>query len=82
MMSPILSTGIWIVMIRGAYLDSDERGSGIALSMTSRMCSRAFLALSSASAMISKSSPSILMSIWIEVTPVLVPATLKSMSPR
>src|SRR5207245_503558 len=80
--SLILSTGIWIVMIRGAYLESDERGSGIALSMTSRMCSRAFLALSSASAMIPKSSPSILMSIWIEVTPVLVTATLKSMSPR
>ena len=32
--------------------------------------------------MISRSSPSILMSIWIEVMPFSVPATLKSMSPR
>ena len=32
--------------------------------------------------MILESSPSILMSIWIEVTPSRVPATLKSMSPR
>jgi hypothetical protein len=33
------------------------------------------------SRMISSVSPSILMSIWIEVTPSRVPATLKSMSP-
>ena len=32
--------------------------------------------------MILRSSPSILMSIWIEVMPCSVPATLKSMSPR
>src|SRR6058998_2488756 len=82
MMSPILSVGIWIVMMRGAYLDSCERGCGIARSMISRMCTRACFARSSASAMILKSSPSILMSIWIEVTPSRVPATLKSMSPR
>src|SRR2546429_334356 len=82
MMSPILSVGIWIVMMRGAYLDSCERGCGMARSMMSRMWTRACLARSSASAMILKSSPSILMSIWIEVTPSRVPATLKSMSPR
>src|SRR6266576_513794 len=82
MMSPILSVGIWIVMMRGAYLDSCERGSGIARSMMSRMWTRACLARSSASAMILKSSPSILMSIWMEVRPSRVPATLKSMSPR
>src|SRR4029078_11214674 len=32
--------------------------------------------------MIDSSTPSILMSIWMAVTPSLVPATLKSMSPR
>ena len=32
--------------------------------------------------MILRSRPSILMSIWIEVMPFSVPATLKSMSPR
>src|SRR5207248_1573182 len=73
---------ISIVMMRGAYLDSCERGCGMARSMMSRMWTRACLARSSASAMILKSSPSILMSIWIEVTPSRVPATLKSMSPR
>src|SRR5213078_1334477 len=82
MMSPIFSVGIWIVMMRGAYLDSCERGAGMARSMMSRMCTRACLARSSASAMILKSSPSILISIWIEVTPSRVPATLKSMSPK
>src|SRR5256885_1775722 len=49
--------------------------------MMSRMCSRARRALSSASLMILKSSPSVLISIWIEVTPCRVPATLKSISP-
>src|SRR6185437_10002083 len=48
MMSPILDCGIWIVMIRGAYLDSCERVCGMAASMMSRMWSRAFLAFSSA----------------------------------
>src|SRR5256885_7062658 len=39
------------------------------------------LPISSASAMILKSRPMTLMSIWIDVTPWRVPATLKSMSP-
>src|SRR5439155_1565418 len=80
--SPILSGRIWIVMMRGAYLDSSERGFGMTWSMMSRMCSRACFAFSSAWLTMLKSRPSILMSIWIELTPWRVPATLKSMSPR
>ena len=49
--------------------------------MWSRIFIRAVWARSSAVCMISTVSPSILMSIWIEVTPCRVPATLKSMSP-
>ena len=58
------------------------RGPGSALAISFRMCSRPFRAFSSACSMILRSSPSILMSIWIEVMPRSVPATLKSMSPR
>ena len=52
------------------------------MSISPRMCRRPSFAWSSASVMIFRSSPSILMSIWIDVMPSFVPATLKSMSPR
>jgi hypothetical protein len=70
-----------MVMMRGAYTDSSARGLGSTLSISSRMCSRARLAFCSASRISSSDRPSILMSIWMEVTPSRVPATLKSMSP-
>ena len=82
MTSPILSGLICIVKMRGAYFESSVRGPGSALAISLRMWSRPFRACSSASSMILRSSPSILMSIWIEVMPFSVPATLKSMSPR
>ena len=81
MTSPILSGLICIVKIRGAYWDSSVRGSGSALAISFRMWRRPFRAFSSACFMMSRSRPRILMSIWIEVMPFSVPATLKSMSP-
>ena len=47
-----------------------------------RMCSRASRAWLRALPMISRVNPVILISIWRAVIPSLVPATLKSMSPR
>ncbi len=49
--------------------------------MWSRMCILPLCACSSAVFRMSCVSPSILMSIWMEVTPSRVPAILKSMSP-
>ena len=80
--SPILSGLICMVKMRGAYWDSSVRGSASSLAISCRMNSRPFRARSSACSMSLRSSPSILMSIWIEVMPRSVPATLKSMSPR
>ena len=79
--SPILSTGIWIVMIRGAKELTSPRGSGIVASITSRICIRASLACCSALASTSAGMPCTFMSSWIAVTNSSVPATLKSMSP-
>ena len=56
-------------------------GAGMTAAIFSRMNMRAFRACSSASAMISRVRPLILMSIWRAVMPLAVPATLKSMSP-
>jgi hypothetical protein len=82
MTSPILSGLICMVKIRGAYLLRSGRAMGSTLAISFRMCSRPFRAFSSACSMILSSRPSILMSIWIEVMPFSVPATLKSISPR
>ena len=66
--SPILSTGIWIVMIRGAKVLTSPRGSGIVASITSRICIRASLACCSALASTSAGMPWTFMSSWIAVT--------------
>ena len=81
MTSPILSTGTFTVMTRGAYGDISS-GRSIASAMTSRMCSRASRAWVSAAASTSDGMPSSLVSSCSAVTNSLVPATLKSMSPK
>ena len=80
--SRILSTGILMVSIFGAYSPSSWRGASMALVISPRMWSRPPLAWASACFMISSVMPAILMSICSEVMPSAVPATLKSMSPR
>ena len=80
--SRILSVGIFIVSMRGANSPSSARAPVIALLISPRMCRRPSRAWASATRMISSVMPAILMSICSEVTPSLVPATLKSMSPR
>ena len=55
--SPILSTGIWIVMIRGALGLTASRGAGIAASITSRIWNRASRACSNAPASTSAGIP-------------------------
>ena len=79
--SPILSTGIWMLMIRGALTFTSSRGASIAVSITSRIWNLASRACFSASASTSPGSPVTFMSSWIAVTNSRVPATLKSMSP-
>ena len=79
---PIFSGSIWIVEIRGANFESSVLGASITFRISSRMNSRATFAWASASRMISKVTPVILMSICRAVIPAVVPATLKSMSPR
>ena len=79
--SPILSTGIWIVMIRGAIGFTASRGAAIAASITSRIVNRASRACCNAPASTSAGIPLTFMSSWIAVTNSRVPATLKSMSP-
>ena len=81
MTSPIFDGLICIVMMRGAHSEMSSRCFGSASSMRSRMCMRPLWARSSASFMIWIVRPLILMSIWMDVTPSRVPATLKSMSP-
>ena len=81
MTSPILSTGIWIEMIRGAFGSTSSRGAGIVASITSRIFNRASRACCNAPASTSPGSPVTFMSSWIAVTNSRVPATLKSMSP-
>ncbi len=79
--SPILSTGTLTVMIRGAnWLISP--GAEIASRITSRMASRASRAWVSAEARTEAGMPSSLVSSCSAVITSLVPATLKSMSPK
>ena len=80
--SRILSVGIFIVSMRGANSPSSARAPVSALPISPRMCRRPSFAWASATFMISSVMPAILMSICSEVTPSVVPATLKSMSPR
>src|SRR5579872_1237823 len=82
MRSPIFSGLIIRVTMRGAYGERSGRGWASALFISPKMCSRPSRARASASRMILRSRPSILMSIWMDVMPVSVPATLKSMSPK
>jgi hypothetical protein len=79
--SPILSTGTFTVITRGAFGDISS-GPEIASAITPRMCSRASRAWVSAAASTEAGIPSSLVSSWIAVTNSLVPATLKSMSPK
>ena len=79
--SRILSTGILIVMIRGAYDDTVVRDADSVSAILPRMCIRPVRACSSASRMICAVMPVTLMSICSAVMPLAVPATLKSMSP-
>ena len=81
MTSPILSTGIRTVMIRGAWIDISS-GSSMASAMTSRIAIRASLAWVSAAPRTSAGMPSSLVSSCSAVTNSRVPATLKSMSPN
>jgi hypothetical protein len=67
---------------RGELADFRLRAAQMASFILPRMCRRASLACASATCMISLVMPWILMSICSAVTPAVVPATLKSMSPR
>lgn len=80
--SRILSGWILMVIRRGANSLSSWRGAVIAWAISPRICSRPAFACVSACFMISSVMPSILMSICSADTPLAVPATLKSMSPR
>ena len=82
MTSRIFSGSIFMVMIEGAHSDIFSRGVESTFSISPRMCRRPAFACSRAIFMISGVMPSTLMSICSVVTPSLVPATLKSMSPR
>ena len=78
---PILSTGIFTVVTRGAYSDM-LAGRSIAACITSRIVCRASCACCSAAASTSDGMPSSLVSSCSAVTNSGVPATLKSMSPN
>ncbi len=82
MTSRILSGLIFILMMRGAKLDSSVREPSMACFMICRIPKRASRAWSSAIFMMPLPIDSIFKSICSAVTPVSVPATLKSMSPR
>ncbi len=71
-----------MVVMRGANALISLRGRGSTASILSSTKSLASRACSSAWAMISWVRPLVLMSICRAVMPSLVPATLKSMSPR
>ena len=81
MTAPILSTGILTTVTRGAN-GLISSGPSMASAMTSRMCRRASRACVSAAPSTSDGMPSSLVSSWSAVTNSLVPATLKSMSPK
>ena len=80
--SPILSTGISILIIFGALAATSLRGSEMASVMTARMAIRASLACMRALVRTSAGRPSILVSSCSAVIASAVPATLKSMSPK
>jgi hypothetical protein len=80
--APILSTGIFTVIIRGAWGFSSARDSGSTASIFSMIDMRATWACSNASFITCALKPLILMSICSAVMPAAVPATLKSISPR
>ena len=82
MTSRILSVGICRLMICGAQSLVDSRGAGMASSMVSRMNMRPSCACMSAERKISGVRPVALLSICMAVMPLVVPVTLKSMSPR
>jgi len=82
MTSPILSTGMYSVMTRGALGFISGRGAGISSVMTCRTCRRASLAWARASPSRLAEMPASLVSSCRAVTNSLVPATLKSMSPK
>ena len=69
-------------MIFGAVAATSSRGDEIAAFITSRICSRAAFACSSAAVRTSAGMPSIFVSSCSAVTTSAVPATLKSMSPN
>jgi hypothetical protein len=81
MTSPILSTGTFTVVMRGAN-SLISSGASMASAMTSRIARRAPRACVSALPSTSEGMPSSLVSSWSAVTKSFVPATLKSMSPN
>ena len=82
MSAPILSTGMLTRVMRGALGFSSVLGSASVPSMWLRMKARPSFAWASACRNISCVMPETLMSICRAVMPSLVPATLKSMSPK
>ena len=82
MMSRILSGLMVIWTMRGAFGLSSSRGASSASAILSRMWSRPARACSSASSRMWRARPVSLMSICRAQTPLRVPVTLKSMSPR
>ncbi len=80
--SRILSCGIVSVSILGAYSPISSRDASIAWDISFRICSRPDFACTKATCIISSVIPVILISICKDVIPSMVPATLKSISPR
>ena len=80
--SPIFSTGISKVVIFGAVSRTSGLGSTIVSAITSRMSSRASRAWRRASPRTDAGIPAIFVSSCSAVTKSVVPATLKSMSPK
>ena len=82
MTSRILFTGIENCTTLGALDEISARGASSFAFIASRMCRRPLRACSKAAVKISSVMPLILISICSAVIPSLVPATLKSMSPK
>jgi len=80
--SLIFSGLIKKISVLGAYLLTSLRGSAICFVITSKISNLAFLACANASFKIFSVIPLILISICKAVIPSLVPATLKSISPK
>ena len=77
---------LWVLLNTDMKLSYDDIAAMLGKERStirgSKICSLASLALSKISLICSTVSPGILTSSWIAVTPDLVPATLKSISPR